>query len=126
VRSWLTKSIVPSKSARALDQHLLGLQVEVVGGLVEDQEVRRVEEHLRQHQARLLAAREDAHRLVDVVARNWKAPRRLRSVPTVRGGNAFWHLLKTVSDAVEQLERLLREVAHLQRGPSRTVPASGV
>jgi hypothetical protein len=32
-------------------QHLLGLEVEVVRGLVEDEEVRRIEEHAREHQA---------------------------------------------------------------------------
>ncbi len=69
VRSWDTKSIVPSKSRERLDQHLLGGEVEVVRRLVEHEEVRRVEQHPRHHQARLLAARQRPDRLVDVVAR---------------------------------------------------------
>ena len=50
------------------EQHLLGGQIEVVGRLVEDQEVGRVEEHARHHEPRLLAARERPDLLVDLVA----------------------------------------------------------
>src|SRR5678815_2974334 len=41
-----------------IEQHLLGRQIEMVGRLVEHEEVRGVEQHAREHQARLLAARE--------------------------------------------------------------------
>ncbi len=51
-----------------VDQHLLGRQVEVVGRLVEHQEVRRVVEHPRHGEPRLLAAGERADLLVHVVA----------------------------------------------------------
>ena len=51
-----------------LDQHFLGRHVEMIGRLVEHQEIRRIVQHLRHHQPRLLAAREHAAFLLDVVA----------------------------------------------------------
>src|SRR5690349_17260420 len=39
-----------------LDQHFLGEEIEMVRRLVEHEEIRRVEQHPRDHQARLLAA----------------------------------------------------------------------
>src|SRR5262249_44096423 len=59
----------PLVVAERLDEHLLRRHVEVVRRLVEHEEVRRIEEHLREDEARLLAARQDAARLLDVVAR---------------------------------------------------------
>jgi hypothetical protein len=72
-------AVVGDQQQRALevregaDQHLLGREVEVVGGLVEHQEVRRVVEHARQHEAHLLASREQAAALLDVVTREAEA-----------------------------------------------------
>ena len=51
-----------------VEQHLLRREIEVVGRLVEDEEVRRVEEHAREDEARLLAARQRSNFLVDLVA----------------------------------------------------------
>jgi hypothetical protein len=74
---------VPSKSQR-LDQHLLGRHVEMVGRLVEHQEVRRVEEHQRHDEARLLAARQHAARLFSTSSpEKPKQPASVRSVPCV-------------------------------------------
>ena len=42
--------------AERVDQHVLRREIEMVGRLVEDQEVRRIEQHARHHEARLLAA----------------------------------------------------------------------
>ena len=58
----------PLERLQRIDQHFLGRQIEVVGRLVEDQEVRRIEQHPRHRQARFLAARQRADLLVDVVA----------------------------------------------------------
>ena len=52
---------------RAL-QHVDRVDVEVVGGLVEEQQRVRRHEHLGERQARPLAAGEHAHALLDVVA----------------------------------------------------------
>ena len=45
----------------------------MVGRLVEQQRVRRTQQHARDGEARALAARQHAHRLVDVVAREEEA-----------------------------------------------------
>jgi hypothetical protein len=58
-----------------LQERLLGGEVEVVGRLVEHEEVRRVVEHLGEHQPRLLAAREHPAGLLHVVAREPEGPR---------------------------------------------------
>ena len=68
VRSCETKSIVPVELRESLDEHLLRGEIEVVRGLVEDEEIRRIEQHSRHHEARLLAAGEEADLLVHVVA----------------------------------------------------------
>ena len=50
-------------------EHLAGRHVEVVGRLVEHQEICRPQQHLREREPRLLAAREHRDLLLDVVAR---------------------------------------------------------
>ena len=56
--SWLTSTTAPSKSLMRLDQRRARVHVEMVGRLVEQQQVRRVARRQRQQQARLLAARQ--------------------------------------------------------------------
>jgi hypothetical protein len=65
-------------------------EVEVVGRLVEHQEVGRVEEHQRQHEARLLAAAEELDALVLISSpENWNAPSSVRLAPVGSRWN-FW------------------------------------
>jgi hypothetical protein len=54
--SWLTKSTVPFELQEALEQALDGLDVEVVGGLVEHQHVVPAQDDLGQKEPRGLAA----------------------------------------------------------------------
>ena len=56
-RSWLIRITAPSIVVERLDQRLARIDVEVVGRLVEDQQVRRVAGDQRQRQPRALAAR---------------------------------------------------------------------
>mmetsp|Transcript_37180 Transcript_37180/g.93314 ORF Transcript_37180/g.93314 Transcript_37180/m.93314 type:complete len:283 (-) Transcript_37180:2076-2924(-) len=49
-------------------EHLLGGNVQVVGRLVQDQQVARTQQHLAQSQPRLLAAAEHSHRLVHILS----------------------------------------------------------
>ncbi len=58
----------PLIAAQGVEQHLLGLQVEVVGRFVEEQQVGRAQQQDGQGQAVALAAGEDADLLVHVVA----------------------------------------------------------
>ncbi len=100
-RSCETNSMVPSYSRQRLDQHLLGRDVEMVGRLVEHQEVRRVEQHLRHHQPRLLAARQHAAALLDVVAGEAEAAgeRAQRRLPGLRKANprSDWNTVRSPS-----------------------------
>src|ERR1043166_9533844 len=69
------RAVVRDEQHRALEvgkrgeQHLLGRQIEMVGWFVEDEEVRRIEQHPREHETRLLSARQRANLLVDLVSR---------------------------------------------------------
>ena len=51
-----------------VEQHFLRVEIEMVGRLVEQQRVRRTQQHPRDGQPRALAARQHAHALVDVVS----------------------------------------------------------
>ena len=63
---------------------------------------------------------------------NWNAPARLRSAPIDSCGKSFCELLLDRQVRIEQVERLLREVAHLQaraelhrrRRRARSAPAT--
>ena len=119
-RSWETKSIVPSKSRSARDEHLLGGEVEVVGRLVEHQEVRRVVEHARQHERapsrRPRACGRSSRR------RRRRSRRRRRACAASRStasGKAPSSVSTTVLVGVEQLHRVLGEVAELDAGAER-------
>ena len=67
-RSCDTNTTVPGNSAQRAEQHVLGGDVEVVGRLVEHEEVRRPQEQQQHAEAALLAAAQDRHGLQDVVA----------------------------------------------------------
>src|SRR5450631_2144073 len=92
-------------------QHLLRVDVEMVRRLVEDQEVRRVEQHLGHHEPRLLAAREHAAPFLDVVAEKAEAPgesaQRALSGLRERG----FQILKNRRVAVEKVHGVLSEIA---------------
>ncbi len=112
---------MPSKSGERADQHLLGDEIEVVGRLVEHQEVRRVVEHARQHEARLLAAREHAAALLDLVAGETEAAGERAQRTDRRVRERRLERLEDALVAVEHLHRVLREVAELHRGAERDV-----
>jgi len=65
----------PVEVLQGIEQHLLRRQIEVVGRLVEDQEIRRVQEHACENEPCLFAARERADFLVGVVAGELKGAR---------------------------------------------------
>ena len=56
-----------------VEQHVFRIEVEVVGRFVEQQRVRRTEQHARHRKSRALTAGEHFHLLVDVVARKQEA-----------------------------------------------------
>ncbi len=90
-RSWVTSSTAPPKPSSSRSRTFERRQVQVVGRLVEHQEVRALEEEPRQQQPVPLAARERAdlhplHRdgeeqVVEVVAERHASGRRARPAP---------------------------------------------
>jgi hypothetical protein len=83
----------PAVVAERLQQDLLRVQVQVVRGLVEEQHVRRVQEHLREGEPVALAAREDGHALVDVVPGEQEAAQDVPDQGHHRGRAGGGHLL---------------------------------
>ncbi len=101
------------------DQHFLGRHIQMVGRLVEHQEIRRIEQHLGHHQPRLLAARQHTAALLDVVAGKSEAAgqRPQGPLPGLREG--IFEILEHGALAVEQVHSVLREVAHLDAAAER-------
>ena len=101
-----------------VQQHFLGVEVEVVGGLVEDQEVARVQEHLGEGQPVALAARQHAHPLVDVVAAEEEAAEDVADHRHHLHGAGRAHLLVDGVGRVEHGRLVLGEVVgdHLVPG----------
>ena len=117
----------PLEAPERLDEHLLRGHVEVVGRLVQHEEVRRIVEHLGQDHARLLPSGEDAAPLVGLVpgepegagrAPSSGADRRERERPLER--------LEHGLVGVEELHRVLREVPHLHARPHAHAAAVGL
>ena len=91
----------------------------MVGRLVEDHEVRRIEQHARDDQPRALPARERPDSLVDLVARKLERPEEIAQHANRVVREVFLHLLPDGEILVEQLQRLLGEVAHRQARAER-------
>ena len=102
-----------------LDQHLLGGDVEMVGGLVQHEEVRRIVEHQRHDEARLLAAGEHAAALLDIVAGEAEAAGERPKRALVRLGEGILQGFEDGSFALENLHRMLGEIAELDAGAER-------
>ena len=62
--------------AQRIEEHFLRHQVEVVGRLVEDQKVGRLQKHARHDEPRLLSSRQGADLLLDLVARELECARK--------------------------------------------------
>src|SRR5436190_22286156 len=86
----------------------------MVRRLVEDEEVRRVEEHAREDETRLLAAGERADFLLDVVAGELEGAEETAEDDDRLERKVFLDLLPNGEIEIEKIERLLREVAQLQ------------
>ena len=99
-----------------IDQHFLRRQIQVVGRLVEHQEVRRVEQHARHDEARLLASRQRPDLLLDVLAGELKRAEQVAQRADGLERKILLDLLPDRELGIEQLRRLLREVAHLHAG----------
>ena len=106
----------PLEVAERLEQHFLRGEIEVVRRLVEHQEVRRVEQHARHDETRLLAARERSDLLVGVVTRELEGAGQAAQGTDRLEREVLAQLLLNRQVGIEHVERLLREVAHLEAG----------
>src|SRR5207253_633564 len=103
-------------------QHILARHVEVVGGLVEHEQVHRLEEQLREREARLLATGEDAHAFEDVIAlKQERAEKRPELGADIAGGHRV-EGLEHGAARIEILRLMLREVADRNVVPHDALP----
>ena len=116
----------PLEPTQGLHEHLLGVEVQVVGGLVEHQEVRGIEQHLAQDQAALLAAGEHADRLVDLVPGEVEGAEGVALARGRRGREGGVQLLVHRPVRIEDVERGLGEVAELEARPELHVALVGL
>ena len=98
------------------DQHFLGGHVQVVGGLVQHQQVGRIKQHLGHDQPRLLAAGQHAAGLFDIVAREAEAARQGAQGALARLGEGAVQRLEDRLLAVQQVHGVLGEIAHPDAG----------
>src|SRR6185437_14733679 len=92
-------------------ERLAALDVQVVGGLVQDEEVRARDDGARERQSPPLAAGERRHGLLDVLAREEEEPEQVARGWAGQAGAGRDRVEGAVG--VRQLERLLRVVAGL-------------
>ena len=87
-----------------IEQHLLGGEIEVVGRLVQDQEIRWIQQHARENEACLLTARQRADLLVDVVAGELKRAREIAEDADGIVGKVLAELFFDGEVGIEQVE----------------------
>src|ERR1051326_5723961 len=94
----------------------------MVRWLVEDEEVRRIEEHARHDEARFLAAGERPDPFVDVVAAELEGAEEVSEGADRLEREIALHLFPDRELGIEEIERLLGEVAELERCAEADVP----
>ena len=92
------------------EQDILGAQIEVVGRLVEQQEIRRADENLGQGVAIALAAREHAERLEDIIAGEEKAAEQAAQFGLRDARRGAADVVSMRAFGIEYLVLVLREV----------------
>ena len=95
-----------------VEQDVLRVEVEMVGRLVEQQRVRRTQQHARHRQPRALAARQHAGLLVDVVAREEESAEDVADGRHHVVGRAGPQRVVDGEIGVEPRRLVLREVLH--------------
>src|ERR1700674_239196 len=85
----------------------------MVGGLIEQQEVSRVQQHFQQRVAIALASGEDADALKHIVARKKKTAEQAAQLGLRGGGREFAKVVEDASFRIELFVLFLREVVGL-------------
>ena len=94
------------------EQHILRVEVEMVGRLVEQQRVRRPQEHARHGQPRPLASGQHSHGLVDVVAREEEPAEDIADGRHHVDGRVAGERLVDGEGRIEARRLVLREILH--------------
>src|ERR1700719_1226446 len=104
------------KILQGVHKHLLGRKIQVIRRFVEHQEVRRVVEPACYCQSRFFAAGECANLFVYVFAGELECPRKVPQRPETVLGKILLQLFDDGESGTEHVQRLLREVTHIQAG----------
>src|SRR6202047_4155057 len=104
------------KILEGVHQHFLGCKIQVIRRFVENQEVRRVVEHARYRQPRLFSAGECADLLIYVFAGELECSCQVPQRPETVLGKILLQLFDDGEIGTEHVQRLLREVTHIQAG----------
>src|SRR5437879_2723989 len=124
-RSWETNSMVPSNSASALISISL---VAMSRWLVGSSSTRKFggSNSIGHHQPRLLAARQHPAFLLDIVAGEAEAARERPQAALAGLREGIFQRLEHGPLAVEQVHRMLREIAHLDAAADRNGAVVGL
>ena len=112
-------AVVGDKDDRAgvlhqrFEQDVFGAQVEVVGGLVEQQEVGGVQQHFQQRVTIALASGEDADTLKDIVSREKETAEQAAQFGLRRGSGEFAEIVENAGFGIELFVLVLREVVEM-------------
>src|ERR1700677_2407685 len=93
-----------------LEQDVLGTQVEVVGGLIQQQEVGGVQQHFQERIAITLASRQDADALENIVARKKETAEQAAQLGLRGGRREFSKIIEDASVGIEFFVLVLREI----------------
>ena len=104
----------PAELGQRLDQSVARLDIEMVGRLIEDQNMRRLAGDQRERQPRPLAARELAHGDIDLVARETEAAELPAHLAWRRIRQQALHMLQRCLVGNELLDLVLGEIADPQ------------
>ena len=109
-RSWVIEHDRAGEGVQGVLQHVAGLDVQVVGRLVEAEQVGRVGHQLGQRQPGLLAAREDLDLLLDCVAGEEEGAQQPAHLGRAHPRRGPGQLLEDGVVGVQRLDLMLGEV----------------
>ena len=101
---------------QGLQKYILGVDVQVVCGLVQHQQVGRMQQHLQERYPVLLAAAQHRDRLVDIVAPEQESAQQVPHLGDKVGGGCILHLLKNSFIIIQRGLEILGEILYLHIG----------
>jgi len=99
------------KLLQGLEKNFDGLDIEMIGGLVENEEIQGLGQEGGQHHPTFFSAREVGDALVHIIALQEKGGAEVADHPDIAGGNHRLYRLKDRELGVEQFHGMLAEIA---------------